>query len=87
MGREEEDFAFPNDNIGKFAFVEYLQNHVALKLIKELFHRIIVKIGALVWAADHHNHHVRVFPDLLVSDGWLQQVSMLLDPVLKIECR
>ena len=47
--------------------------------------RIIVKISTLIRASDDEGHHVSVFPDLLVADGRFQQVSMLIDPGLKIE--
>ena len=86
MFRQEKDITFANDDVIKLAVVEHLQHHVTLELVEELFDGIVVEVGALVRASDDEGHHVGVLPDLLVAHGWLQQMSVLIDPPLEIEC-
>src|SRR5262245_21975749 len=83
--REEEDVALPYRDVVEIAVVDDLEHHVALELIEELFHRIIVVVGALVRPADDLHGHVAGLEHLLVADRRLEQVLMLLDPALEVE--
>src|SRR6185369_17423632 len=48
-------------------------------------HRGVVIVGALVRAADHLHGHVTVLEHLLVADRRLEQMLVLVDPLLEIE--
>src|SRR6266540_916799 len=85
MRRQQEHLALANRNVVEPAVVDDLEHHVALELVEELLHRIVVIIGALVRPADHLHGHLAVLEHLLVADRRLEQVLILLDPVLEVE--
>ena len=72
-------------HVVEIAVVADLEHHVALELVEELLHRIVVIVGALVRAADHLHGHVAVLEHLLVADRRLEQVLVLVDPLLEVE--
>ena len=68
------------------AAIDRLQNHVALELVEELFHRVVMEIDALIGSTYHlHDHAGIVGKEHLVADGWLQEVLVLADPILEAE--
>ena len=83
--RQQEHFALADRHVVEFAVVADLQHHVALELVEELFHRIVVIVGALVRPADDLHGHLAVLEHLLVADRRLQQVLVLADPFLEVE--
>src|SRR5210317_2487868 len=83
---QEEHITFTNDDVVELTLIEDLQDHIALKLVEELFDRVVVVIRALVRTADNKGHHVGIFPDLLVTHRRLQEMPVLLYPVLKVKC-
>src|SRR5262249_37892097 len=85
MRGQQEYFALPNRHIVKITIVADLHHHVALQLVKEFLHRVVMIIGAFVWTADHHHGHFAVLEYLLVADRRLKQVCVLVDPLLKVE--
>jgi hypothetical protein len=44
-----------------------------------------MKVGPPVRAADHGDHEVGLFPDLLITDGRFQHVLVLIDPFREVE--
>src|SRR5215813_11194893 len=85
MRGQQEYFALPNRHIVKITVVADLQHHVALQLVKEFLHRVVMIIGAFVWTADYHHGHFAVLEHLLVADRRLKQVCVLVDPLLEVE--
>src|SRR5215471_16811151 len=84
--RHEEYVAFLDLHVIDPAAVRNLQQHVALELIEELLHGIIVKVDALIGAADDHHGHLGLdIEQLLVADRRFEQVLVLVDPTLEIE--
>src|SRR5262249_56436187 len=59
--------------------------HVAFELVEELLHRVVMIVRTLVRPADDLHGHLAVLKDFLVADRRLEQVLVLVDPVLKIE--
>jgi hypothetical protein len=86
MWRKEEDVTFPDHDVIKLAAIVNLEDHIALELVKELLDRIVVIVRTLVRSTDNEHHHVGVLPDLLIAYRRLQQMAMVIDPLLKIEC-
>src|SRR6476646_2668002 len=84
--RQEEHIAFLDLHIIDAATVCDLQQHVALELIEKLLNRIVVKVDALVGAADNHHSHLGLgVGHLLVADRWLEELLVFGDPTLEIE--
>src|SRR4029077_12390176 len=50
--RQEEDLSLANGNVVEVAVVDDLEQHVALELIEEFLHRIVVIVRAFVRPAD-----------------------------------
>src|SRR5688572_4958511 len=63
------------------AAVHVFEDHVALQHVEDLVGGIDVEIASRVRSADDHGGELRVFPDDLVADRWLERLAMLLDPV------
>ena len=57
----------------------------SLELVKVLFIRIVVEIGALVWATNHGADQIGVFPDLLIAHGRLQARLVVVQPLLEVQ--
>src|SRR5262249_47922007 len=53
-------------------------------LVEQLLAGVDVVVGALVGAADDHDHEAAV-PEHLVADRRLEQVAVVLDPALQVE--
>lgn len=84
--RQEEDLAFTDRHVEDPAALGNLQQHVALDLIEEFLHRVVVEVDPLVRAADDHDHHLGLgVEELLVADRRLQQMLVFRDPGLEIE--
>src|SRR5690606_27511873 len=60
------------------------QHHLALELVKPFRAFLPVVVGACVWAADHHHDEVAVV-DALVADRRLEQVAVVVDPLLEVD--
>ena len=86
MRRQQKHLALADRNVVEFTVLDHLEHHVALELIKELFHGVIVIVGALVRAADDLHGHLALFENFLVADRWLEQMLVRLDPALEVEC-
>ena len=67
------------------AAIHDVQERVALKLPEIFLKRIVVKVGALVRAADDGDDEIGVFPQLLVADGWFEQVRVVYEPLREID--
>src|SRR5690625_5106819 len=85
MRGQQEDLALPDRHVVDPPVFGDLQQHVALELVEELLHRIVMEVHALVRAADHHDGHARLLEDQLVADRRLQQMAVSLDPALEVE--
>jgi len=83
--RQQEHLALADRHVVEIAVVADLEHHVALELVEELLHRIVVIVGALVRPTDHLHGHVAVLEHLLVADRRLEQVLVIVDPLLEIE--
>jgi hypothetical protein len=57
----------------------------SFELVKVLFKRVVVKIGALIRPAHHGANEVRIFPNLLVAHGGFEAFGMILNPFGKID--
>src|ERR1700730_2819281 len=86
MRRQQKHLALPDRNVVEFTVLDHLEHHVAPELIKELFHGVIVIVGALVRAADDLHGHLALSENFLVADRWLEQMLVRLDPALEVEC-
>jgi hypothetical protein len=86
MWRQDKYVARPDNDIIKLVVIENFENHIALELVKELLDRIVMKVRTLVRPADNKNHHVGVLPDLFVTYRGLQQMAVVIYPLLKVEC-
>lgn len=81
-----EDFPLSNGDIHRSFFgVDDFKHHVAFDLIEELRRFVVVVIFAFVGPTDDHDDEVGVFPDDLIADGRLEQVSMLVDPLFEVQ--
>src|SRR5690606_5702324 len=60
------------------------QHHLSLELVEPLGAFFPVVVGARIGAADHHDDEVAVV-DALVADRGLEQVAVVLDPLLEVE--
>ena len=85
MRRQQEHFAFADGHVVELALIDDLEHHVALELVEEFLHGIVVIVGALVRPADHLHGHLAVLEHLLVADRWLKQVLIFADPLLEVE--
>ena len=84
---QEEDVALPDGNVPRrlSRLLHDAQHHVALQLVEELLHRVVMEVGAVVGAAHHRDHQFSILPNLGVAHGRLESASVLFNPVLKIE--
>src|SRR5262249_51498829 len=85
MRRQQENLSFANGNVIEIAVVDDLEQHVAFELVEEFLHRIVMIVGALVRPADDLHGHLAVLEYFLVAHRRVEQVLVLVDPVLKIE--
>src|SRR6218665_618307 len=85
MRRQQENIALLQIDAFQSSLIHDVQPGVALELVEEFFQRVVMEIGAMIRPANDGHHEIRVLPDLLVVDGRLEQVGVLLQPVLKIE--
>src|SRR4029450_5662928 len=85
MCRQQENLSLANGNVVKIPVVDNLEQHVAFKLIEEFLPRIVMIVGALVRPADDLNGHLAVLEHLFVADRRLEQMPVLVDPVLEVE--
>ena len=85
MRRQQEHLALLDRHVVEIAVVADLEHHVALELVEELLHRVVMIVAALVRPADHLHGHVAVLEHLLVADRRLEQVLVLGDPFLEVE--
>src|SRR5262245_8120869 len=84
---DQEYIAFPDLHVVDLAVLGDLENHVALELIEEFLDRIVVEIDPLVRAADDHHRHVGIaIEQLLVADRRFEELLVLGDPALEVEC-
>src|SRR6266403_6412189 len=67
------------------ALLHEFQDHVALEHVEDLVGGIDVEVSARIRAADDHRRELRVFPDDLVADRWLEGVAVVLDPPPEVE--
>src|SRR5262249_40145685 len=75
-GWEQKNIALPDRNLARLAVFHDSEHDVAFELVEELFTRVDMIIGALIWAADDHDHEVAV-PDQRIPDWRLQQLPVL----------
>lgn len=85
MWRQQEDAAFIDRNIARPTFLHHPKNHVPLKLVEELFIRVIMKVGPAAWPTDDHHNEVGVFPNDRIANRRLQKIAMRIDPCVKVE--
>jgi hypothetical protein len=52
---------------------------------RKLLDWIVTVVGSLVWTTHESHHEVRIFPYLLVAHGRLEEMLMLINPLLEIE--
>src|SRR5690606_15800285 len=84
--RQIEHLAGPDRDIADATLFLDLQHHLAFELMEELGTFIPVIIGAHIRAADDHDDEVAI-DDALVADRRLEQVAVLVYPVLQVEGR
>lgn len=85
---QEENFTFLDGDVDRLAVFDEAQHHVTFQLVEELLRFIVVKIGPRIGSAHDHDDKVVGFrPYRLVSDGWLEQVAIFVDPIFEAEGR
>ncbi len=84
--RQQQDFTLANRNVYALAILNRLQQHIALELIEKLRSFVVVIVLARVRPADDHDDEVVLIEYLLVAHRWLQQVTMIVNPLPEIEC-
>src|SRR5258706_14787842 len=62
------------------ALLHVFQHHVALEHVEDLVGGIHVEVSARIRTADDHRRELRVFPDDLVADRWLEGMAAVLAP-------
>jgi hypothetical protein len=82
--RHQEHRAFFKLDAIALASIDDVQKCVAFELPKIFFEWIVVKIGALIWAADDGDDEIGVLPNLSIADGWFQQRGVLFKPIGKV---
>src|SRR4030095_9596156 len=81
MGGDEEQLTLADDGVLPAApLVDVLERHGAAEHVEDLVRRVVVEVAPPVRAADDHGGELRVLPDDLVADGWLEARPVLLDP-------
>src|SRR5439155_4557606 len=65
--------------------VDDLERHVTLDLIEEFLALVDVIVLSRIRPADDHHDEVTIFPNHLISDRWLEQMPVFVDPVFEIE--
>src|SRR6218665_2528622 len=83
--RQQENIALLQIDAFQFSLIHDVQPGVAFELVEEFFQRVVMEIGAMIRPANDGHHEIRVLPDLLVVHGRLEQLGVMLQPVLKIE--
>src|SRR6185312_2584563 len=82
--RDQEDLALVDGDIHRLPVLHGLQQHVAFDLVEEFLARVVVEVLAGVGTAHHLHHETRVGVDALVAHRWLQEVAVLVDPLLEV---
>src|SRR2546421_7569112 len=85
-GRHQQEPALADDLGRASALLHVFQDHVALEHVEDLVGGIDVEVSARIRAADDHRRELRVFPDDLVADRWLEGMAVVLDPPPEVEC-
>ena len=86
FGRQKEDFASADRHVYGLVFVDDAQDHIAFQLVEKFFRFIVMEICPLVRTADHHDNEVaRIDPYGFVADWRLEQMTVFVDPLLKID--
>ncbi|KAI7165236.1 3-hydroxyanthranilate [Hortaea werneckii] len=79
VGGKEEELAFIDIDVFKFAILHRLEQHAAFILVEELRRLVDMVVGSSIWTThDHHSHGVVV--NTVVVDGRLEEMRILLQP-------
>src|SRR6202171_1936303 len=86
VGRKQEYFALLDGDLYRLSLLQHAQDDVPFDLIEEFLAFIDVIIGARVGPTHHHHDEIAVpLPDLRVAHGRLQEMAVLVDPLVEIE--
>ena len=85
MRRQHEHRALGQIDASGFAVLHGVEIGIALELPEEFLQRVVMKIGALVRAADHRDDEIGVLEQLRITDRRAQQMTVLLQPVIEIQ--
>src|SRR5947199_7944881 len=83
--RKQENVSRADRDVPMFAVVDDLQGHVTLELVEKFLAHVDVIVLSRIRAADDHHDEVTIFPNYLISDRWLEQMPVFIDPALEIE--
>ncbi len=84
MRRHEVHRAFLEFDAVTLAAIHDVEVRIALELPEIFFKRVVVKVGAGVWATDNGDDEVGVFPQLLIADRRFEQMGVVDEPVGEI---
>src|SRR6516165_11343109 len=85
VGWQEEDLPLADGNHLALSVHQDVELDVPLELVEELLALVHVEVAPGVWAAHYGHHELAVRPDLLIAHRGLQQVPVLVDPLLEVE--
>src|SRR5271156_5925599 len=85
--RQQKYFALFDGNFDGWpaGLLHHADKNVAFQLVEKFFGGIVVIVRALIRAAHDGDDDIAVFPNLGITDGWLQFFAIGVDPALKIE--
>ena len=85
LRRQQIHLAFADGHVGRPAILQRFQQHVPPHLVEEFLAGVVVKILARIGTADGHDDEVAVFEQQLVAHRRLEQIAILIDPLLQVE--
>jgi hypothetical protein len=85
MRWQKENLALADGKVVEFLAIIQFEKHVTFKLVKELFHRVVVIICPFVGSAHNGDHQIRVFENHFVAHRGLQKVTVFVDPGFEIK--
>src|ERR1017187_4690190 len=84
-GRQKQDLAGANRQIGDAPVLHYAQQHAAFELMEELLRGIDMEVLAAIGAAHHHDDELTVLVHQFVAHRWTQQMTVGVYPLLEID--
>ena len=83
---EKKHLSCPDGHINRFPVLLNFYDDIAFKLIEEFFRLIVVVVLSGIGAAHDHDDVICAFGiEILVANRWLEQVSVLIYPLLEVK--